>query len=121
MARSSCRISAEVGRAHFELVRERREWARNLEHLPGVNLEWSEIIDFAAHFPEFAQWTFYRGDRAKTNSAIASLENHSWSASAARAGGWRRPSARGGRMGHGRRFFPLNGVMLRLLNNEFKT
>mgnify|MGYP001821098898 CR=1 FL=1 len=54
------RISSEIGKVHHDLVREFPHWARNLEHLPGVNLTWEELADPNCYYPEFSQWTFYR-------------------------------------------------------------
>src|SRR5262245_9715633 len=59
-----CRLSGAVGQVHFELARERRDWARNLEHLPGVNLQWNELLDPAQYFSEFGKWTFHAGPPA---------------------------------------------------------
>jgi predicted dehydrogenase len=73
-----CRISAEVGRAHLELCRERKEWARTLEHLPGVNLRWDELLDPAGYYPEFSQWTYYRGPAPRLAQVRRHLDGSSW-------------------------------------------
>ena len=73
------RMSTEVGRTHLELARERREWARTLEHLPGINLQWSELTAPEQYSPEFGKWTFYRGDETKLGEARAAIAAHRWS------------------------------------------
>ena len=55
-----CAMSTEVGQVHLDLCREYPHWARDLEHLPGINLTWSELTDPEAYYPEYPQWTFYR-------------------------------------------------------------
>lgn len=75
-----CRMSMEVGRVHFELARERKEWARNLEHLPGVNLTWSELLDPKQYFPEFSQWTFHHGNEKRLKAARTMAAGHKWTA-----------------------------------------
>ncbi|HYF47760.1 MAG TPA: hypothetical protein VEJ63_00025, partial [Planctomycetota bacterium] len=63
---------------HLDLVRERPEWARNLEHLPGVNLRWRELgCEF--WFPEFRQWTFYFGELERLNAARKYIASRPWS------------------------------------------
>jgi hypothetical protein len=74
-----CRMSSEVGRVHFDLAREHREWARILEHLPGVNLRWSELLDPSGYYPEFSQWSLYRGAEFRLAKARRSIEGHDWS------------------------------------------
>lgn len=74
-----CRMSMEVGRVHLELARERKEWARNLEHLPGVNLKWEELFDPQQFFTEFGQWTFYHGDESKQDAARRYVAGREWS------------------------------------------
>jgi len=55
-------MSLAVGRVHTDLAKEVPHWARNLEHLPGVNLTVSELSDPRLYYPEFKMWTFYLGD-----------------------------------------------------------
>ena len=73
-----CRMSMEVGRVHLELARERPDWARNLEHLPGVNLKWGELLDPRQYFTEFSQWTFYHGNPPGLEAARAMASGHAW-------------------------------------------
>jgi hypothetical protein len=54
-----CQMSVQVGQAHLELCRKFPGWARNLEHLPGINLTWSELGAEKSYYPEYQQWTFY--------------------------------------------------------------
>ena len=54
-----CRMSDAVGDAHLHLCREFPVWARNVEHLPGINLTWSELVAERTYYPEYRQWTFY--------------------------------------------------------------
>jgi hypothetical protein len=75
-----CRMSTEVGKIHLEFARERKEWARNLEHLPGVNLKWSEFLDPTTYFTEFSQWSYYHGDEARLRQARQFATSHVWTA-----------------------------------------
>src|SRR5690606_23763799 len=52
-------MSLAVGEVHTELARARPDWHRNLEHLPGLNLTESELLDPRLYNPECRQWTFY--------------------------------------------------------------
>jgi len=71
-------MSLAVGRVHTELARENPKWARNLEHLPGVNFTVSEIMDPRLFFPESQQWTFYKGDAEVIARVESSLSDHQW-------------------------------------------
>lgn len=75
-----CRMSTEVGQVHLELAKERKEWARNLEHLPGVNLKWEEFLDPATYFTEFSQWSFHHGDECRLKQARRFVADHGWTA-----------------------------------------
>ena len=75
-----CRMSTEVGRVHLELAQERKDWARNLEHLPGVNLQWNELLDPAQYFPEFAKWSFYRGAPESLQRVHEHIAARAWGA-----------------------------------------
>lgn len=72
-------ISMAVGRVHLEMARECKHWARNLEHLPGVNLTWSELLDPANYYTEFAQWTLYHGRPEKLQQARDLFDGRPWS------------------------------------------
>lgn len=74
-----CRISMGVAAVHLELALERKDWARNLEHLPGVNLKWGELLDPAQYFTEFSQWSFYHGDPLRLAAARRFVSEHAWS------------------------------------------
>ena len=54
-----CEMSEIVGKAHLEICETYPCWARNLEHLPGVNLTWEELGSEKTYYPEYRQWTFY--------------------------------------------------------------
>jgi len=71
-------MSLAVGRVHTELCREFPQWNRKLEHLPGLNLTVSELIDPFFYYPEFPQWTFYRGDDAVLKRISSYLASRQW-------------------------------------------
>jgi hypothetical protein len=71
--------SEAVGRVHTEMCREFPEWARNLEHLPGVNLTVDEIRNPLFFYPEFQQWTFYDGKPEIIAKIQGALRQISWS------------------------------------------
>jgi hypothetical protein len=73
-----CHMSMEVGRVHLELAQERKDWARNLEHLPGVNLKWNELFDEQLYFTEFAQWSFHHGDTKHIEAARRHVTGRAW-------------------------------------------
>jgi len=72
-------MSLAVSRVHTQLAEERPHWARILEHLPGVNLSLSEILDPVFYYPEFGQWTFYHGDSEAIRMARLFLSQRRWS------------------------------------------
>lgn len=75
-----CDMSAAVGEVHLDLCRRFPHWARNLEHLPGVNLTWTELTDPAMYYPEYPQWTFYNTeDPARLAAAERYLAGRPWS------------------------------------------
>lgn len=74
-----CEMSMEVGRIHLELAREHKEWARILEHLPGVNLKWNELLDSNFYLTEFSQWSFYRGENKRLVEARRYINERPWS------------------------------------------
>lgn len=71
-------MSLAVGRVHTELAGEHPSWARNLEHLPGLNLTISEMTEPRMYSPEYAQWTFYAGGAQVVDSITAALDAHVW-------------------------------------------
>jgi len=78
-ARDWCDMSREVGEAHLFLCRKYPGWARNLEHLPGINLTWSELRDDFSYYPEYLQWTFYRNNNDEEYLRASNvLENRKW-------------------------------------------
>ncbi len=72
-------MSLAVGRVHTELARQVPRWARNLEHLPGLNLTLSEITNPAFYYPEFQQWSFYHGDESALGKIRSYLASRAWS------------------------------------------
>lgn len=76
-----CEMSQAVGEVHLKLCIERPEWARILEHLPGVNPTWSEFIDDESYYPEYGQWSIYHaGNTGKWREAEQALGRHPWDA-----------------------------------------
>ena len=73
------RMSSAVGRVHTSLAKESPRWARMLEHLPGLNLTRAEMLDPRTYYPEFQQWTFYRGDRKVLAETEDYLDQRPWS------------------------------------------
>ena len=65
-----CDMSKAVGQVHLDLCNRYPHWARNLEHLPGINLMWSEVMDAASYYPEYPQWTFYRTEQPEKLAAL---------------------------------------------------
>jgi hypothetical protein len=54
-----CQMSTLIGQVHLDLCRQHPSWSRFLEHLPGINITWSELVSEKSYYPEFKQWTFY--------------------------------------------------------------
>lgn len=76
-----CDMSEAVGDVHLELCRSVPQWARNLEHLPGVNLTWRELAQPATYYPEYHLWTYYKSvDQAKLDDTLATLKERPWNA-----------------------------------------
>jgi len=71
-------LSVAVGEVHTELASQRPEWARILEHLPGLNLTQSEMIDPVTYYPEFQQWSFYIGDTGFLSPIRDALADRPW-------------------------------------------
>jgi hypothetical protein len=57
-----CDMSTAVGEVHLSLCTRYPCWARNLEHLPGVNLTWNELTSEVNYYPEYHQWTYYHSE-----------------------------------------------------------
>ena len=72
-------MSLAIGRVHTGMAREFPQWARNLEHLPGLNLTVAEITNPLLYFPEFQQWTFYGGDASAITQIRSVLAKRQWS------------------------------------------
>lgn len=70
--------SLAIGRVHTQMAEEFPHWARNLEHLPGLNLTLSEVTAPELFYPEFQQWTFYHGDEATLDTMRHAIASHAW-------------------------------------------
>ena len=64
-----CAMSSAVGEAHLDLCQKYPGWARNLEHLPGVDLTWTELTAERSYYPEFQLWTYYQTEHPERISA----------------------------------------------------
>jgi hypothetical protein len=73
------RMSSAVGRVHTYLAKESPRWARILEHLPGLNLTRAEMADPRTYYPEYQQWTYYRGDPDVLRATEVYLVQKPWS------------------------------------------
>ncbi len=74
-----CRMSMAIGEAHLALCARVPAWARNLEHLPGVNLTWSELTAERSYYPEFQQWTYYHTEHpAQISAALEHFARRPW-------------------------------------------
>jgi hypothetical protein len=71
-------MSLAVGRVHMALAQEHPTWARNLEHLPGLNLTIAELTDLRLYSAEYAQWTFHAGDKRSLATITDALAAHVW-------------------------------------------
>ena len=71
-------ISRAVGEVHTAICREDPSRARILEHLPGINLIWSEVMDPLSYYPEFKQWTFYHGPDGRIDELEDYLTGQPW-------------------------------------------
>lgn len=71
--RDWCDMSAAVGEVHMDMCRRFPNWARYLEHLPGINLTWKELVDPGMYYPEYPQWTFYK---TSSPSRLAAAEQY---------------------------------------------
>ena len=58
-----CAMSTAIGQAHLMLCEKHPCWARNFEHLPGINLTWEELTAERTYYPEYQQWTYYDSER----------------------------------------------------------
>jgi hypothetical protein len=76
-----CQMSTAVGEAHLALCESHSCWARNLEHLPGINLTWSELTSEQTYYPEYQQWSFYHSEHlAKIGAARDWFAHRPWDA-----------------------------------------
>jgi hypothetical protein len=61
------RLDEIVGQAQLEVMTSHPEWARKLEHTPGIGCTRSELLDPALFQPETRTWDYYWGDRELYN------------------------------------------------------
>lgn len=74
-----CRMSTAIGEVHLSLCRRFPCWARNLEHLPGINLTWNELASERSYYPEYQQWTFYYCEQPrKLGEVTQKLARRGW-------------------------------------------
>jgi hypothetical protein len=74
-----CRMSMAIGEMHLRLCERYPCWARNFEHLPGVNLTWSELTAERTYYPEYQQWTYYHTDcPEKISAALKGFAQRPW-------------------------------------------
>ena len=65
-----CRMSTVIGDVHLMLCEKYPAWARNLEHLPGINLTWEELGSERNYYPEYHQWTYFDTARPEKLGAV---------------------------------------------------
>ena len=70
-----CVMSDAVGEAHLNLSLCYPSWSRNLEHLPGINLTWSELVDERCYYPEYKQWAFHHSEKPQKMSNARQILN----------------------------------------------
>jgi hypothetical protein len=67
-----------IGDLHAKLCRERCDWARILEHTPGVCTAWDEMLDPDFFHPETEQWSFYFGNGERRAELEAFQHTQQW-------------------------------------------
>lgn len=76
-----CHMSTVIGETHLNLCQKYPCWARNLEHLPGVNLTWSELNLERTYYPEYQQWTYYHSEHPhRISAALDRFARRPWDA-----------------------------------------
>jgi hypothetical protein len=74
-----CTMSTAIGETHLALCEKYPCWVRNLEHLPGVNLTWSELSSERSYYPEYHQWTYYQTERPRNlGTALERFAGRAW-------------------------------------------
>ncbi|MEW6754996.1 MAG: hypothetical protein AB1505_29030 [Candidatus Latescibacterota bacterium] len=74
-----CRMSEVVGQVHLQLCERYPCWARNFEHLPGINLTWKELGAEGSYYPEYQQWTYYHATHPeKVAAALDRFARRPW-------------------------------------------
>lgn len=69
-----CQMSEAVGKVHLSLCNEFPNWARILEHLPGINLTWQELEPEESYYPECHQWSAYFGKKEEFERILTHLK-----------------------------------------------
>ena len=72
------RLDEIVSRTHLEVTQAHPEWARKLEHLPGVCATMSELFAADLYEPELRDWDYYWGDRDQFNALKQMVAARSW-------------------------------------------
>jgi hypothetical protein len=74
-----CAMSSAIGEAHLAMCQQYPAWARNLEHLPGVNLTWTELTAERSYYPEFRQWAYYHAEHPdRISAALDQFARRPW-------------------------------------------
>jgi hypothetical protein len=74
-----CAMSSAIGETHLALCQKYPVWARNLEHLPGVNLTWAELTAERSYYPEFQLWTYYHTEHPdRISAALDQFARRPW-------------------------------------------
>ena len=53
-----CRFATLMGETHLMLCEKYPCWARNFEHLPGINPTWKELTAEESYYTGYQQWTY---------------------------------------------------------------
>jgi hypothetical protein len=65
-------------RAHLEVTEAHPEWARKLEHTPGVCCTSSDVLDPALFHPDMRTWDYYWGDHELFGKIKALVSSRPW-------------------------------------------
>jgi hypothetical protein len=72
------RLDELAAQTQLEVLLARPEWARKLEHTPGVCSTKSEVLDPALFQPEMRTWDYYWGDRQVFNEIREFVRSRGW-------------------------------------------
>jgi len=74
-----CEMSTAIGQVHLRMCEKYPCWARNFEHLPGVNLTWTELVSERNYYPEYQQWTYYDTEHPeRVSAALEGFARRPW-------------------------------------------